>query len=1509
MSNTLFKLKRSAIKGKAPTTSNLELGELAINTNDGRLFFKTTDSASSSAIQTLREISGGTGITETNGVISITDTGTSTGEFGSSTQIPILTVNAQGQITAINETAVAGVSALAFDSANATLTISTADGGSFNARIGLQSFTTSDLNEGVNLYYTTARADSAFDDRLALKTTDNLTQGSTNLYYSASLFDSDFGTKTTDNLTQGSTNLYYDSDRTIETARHALSATGSITYNATTGVIGYSEQAYAGFDSDFAQKTTSDLTEGSNLYYTDARARHAVSAVDNGGDGSFSYDSVTGAFSYTGPSATEVRAHFSASTGIDITDGAISTTITQYTDADARGVVSANNSGTGHGTLSYDSSTGIFNFAKVTSANIRGEFSAAGDLSYNSGTGEFSVTTYKDADARGALSAGNNGLGFGALSYNNGTGAFTFDRVDSAEIRSVFSAGGDLSYDSSTGKFSFTQRTDSQVRGLISVTDAGGDGSLSYNNSNGVITYTGPSASETRAHFSGGTGVTITNGSIAIAQSVGTTDDVQFGKITVDSAQVDCLHLSKLPEAPNSLRGLLYYDSDPQKGLSFIPTTNELVEDVTINIGQEHLIYVHNLTGAQINNGDVVYISGTAHGVHPQVTLAKADASGTASPSGVATMDIPNGNHGYITKFGLVRGLNTAGMVEGSTAYLSKDSAGKWSTNEVSVDSGYPTHVGTVISVDGSNGSLLVDIEKEHFEYLRVQDKVVVGEDLIAPDIYTSHMHFDGKDPGYYAEGLIYYDSANGALVVKNDEQDVTLQVGQEELIRVYNNSGADITNGTPVYISGTANNLPSIEVADATFAFGSVGIATHTIENGSVGYVTARGIVNDVNTQSLSVGSKIHVGVGGGLSGTAPSYPYYPTDLGVCLISDSVAGKIYVDIIDHTMETLRVTQDARFDANVTIGGNLNILGVTSEVISQSLTTSGNLLQLLDGDTVGTAYQSSGGLNDATFKGKYTGDEDLFFFVRMSSVDSAGVGDVIEWGVSDSDLMSYGSYNGTYGYGKPFDSDGGPTTWNLKDDGLTAALRDGISIQFINVSGHDSADVWCAHPTELNLDLGVIGNYNQANQPIKYAGIVRDATDERWKFFDSYPIENIGSAGDQFDINFDSATLADIQFATAYGNLSGNASTATTATQLATGRTIGLTGNVTAAGVSFNGTSNISLSTSIANNTITNAMINASAAIADSKLATISTSGKVQNSATTATSANTGSTIVARDGSGNFTAGTITANLTGDVTGNADTATSATSATSAGYATNAGYASYADSAGVSGSAGYATNAGYASFADSATNAAFADSATNASTLNNRDPSYYLNYNNFTNTPNITNSARTAISVTDNGGDGSLSYDNGTGVITYTGPSASEVRAHFTAGSNIGITNGEISVTGSLYTDSDATHAISVTNSGTGYGSLSYNSTSGQITYSKVTNANIRGAVSATGDLNYNSSTGEFSFSETYSTANELLTAVKTVDGSGSGLDADQLDGQQGSYYRINVYNSSGTLLN
>lgn len=56
------------------------------------------------------------------------------------------------------------------------------------------------------------------------------------------------------------------------------------------------------------------------------------------------------------------------------------------------------------------------------------------------------------------------------------------------------------------------------------------------------------------------------------------------------------------------------------------------------------------------------------------------------------------------------------------------------------------------------------------------------------------------------------------------------------------------------------------------------------------------------------------------------------------------------------------------------------------------------------------------------------------------------------------------------------------------------------------------------------------------------------------------------------------------------------------------------------------------------------------------------------------------------------------------------------------------------------------------------------------------------------------------SVVDNGGDGSLSYANG--VFTFEGPSATEVRAHFTAGTGVHYAGGEFSIGQAVETTSD-----------------------------------------------------------------------------------------------------------
>ena len=145
------------------------------------------------------------------------------------------------------------------------------------------------------------------------------------------------------------------------------------------------------------------------------------------------------------------------------------------------------------------------------------------------------------------------------------------------------------------------------------------------------------------------------------------------------------------------------------------------------------------------------------------------------------------------------------------------------------------------------------------------------------------------------------------------------------------------------------------------------------------------------------------------------------------------------------------------------------------------------------------------------------------------------------------------------------------------------------------------------------------------------------------------------------------------------GNVTGNADTATT---LATGRTISLTGDVTGTSGSFDGSANLSFATDIANSGVTAGTYGSSTAIpvitvaADGRITSATTSGITVGNGTltlavsgtglsgsqtftanqsgnatftvtsNATSANTASTIVARDGSGNFTAGVITATAT-----------------------------------------------------------------------------------------------------------------------------------------------------------------------------------------------------------------------------------------------------------------------
>ena len=241
---------------------------------------------------------------------------------------------------------------------------------------------------------------------------------------------------------------------------------------------------------DISNHNTDDLDEGtSNQYYTDARARGSVSVTDSGGDGSLAYNSGTGVITYTGPSAAETRLHFDV----------VKETATSTSD------------------LSYDSSTGKFTF---TPADAKASVQAGTGVTYDTSTGTISI---------GQSVATTADVQFGSVD----TDSIAADNITGVLTRSAAALQNYKTDDLDEGT-SNQYYTDARARGSVSVTDSGGDGSLAYNSGTGLITYTGPSAAETRLHFSGGTGVAITDGVVSIGQSVGAGDNVTFNNVSVD---------------------------------------------------------------------------------------------------------------------------------------------------------------------------------------------------------------------------------------------------------------------------------------------------------------------------------------------------------------------------------------------------------------------------------------------------------------------------------------------------------------------------------------------------------------------------------------------------------------------------------------------------------------------------------------------------------------------------------------------------------------------------------------------------------------------------------------------------------------------------------------------------------------------------------------------------------------------------------------------------------------
>lgn len=134
-----------------------------------------------------------------------------------------------------------------------------------------------------------------------------------------------------------------------------------------------------------------------------------------------------------------------------------------------------------------------------------------------------------------------------------------------------------------------------------------------------------------------------------------------------------------------------------------------LNDDVTLQVGQEHVKLCRNISGATIMNGQVVRIVGST-GQALTVELADASAESTSAGTfGVVTETIANNASGYVTLFGLVRGINTSGIPEGALLYLS-ETAGAF-THVAPVAPAHRVILGYCVKASAGAGEIYVKVD------------------------------------------------------------------------------------------------------------------------------------------------------------------------------------------------------------------------------------------------------------------------------------------------------------------------------------------------------------------------------------------------------------------------------------------------------------------------------------------------------------------------------------------------------------------------------------------------------------------------------------------------------------------------------------------------------------------------------------------------------------------------------------------------------------------------------
>jgi hypothetical protein len=149
--------------------------------------------------------------------------------------------------------------------------------------------------------------------------------------------------------------------------------------------------------------------------------------------------------------------------------------------------------------------------------------------------------------------------------------------------------------------------------------------------------------------------------------------------------------------------------------------------------------------------------------------------------------------------------------------------------------------------------------------------------------------------------------SADASIVVTTTGSTVDLSVSQTSpasvlVEQVRNTTGATLTKGTAVYISGATGQIPTVSKALATgdsTSAQTLGLITSNLSNNSNGYVTIIGLVSNLDTSAYTDGAQLYLSptTAGTLTATKPYAPQHLVYMAVVAHAHPTQGKLLVKV------------------------------------------------------------------------------------------------------------------------------------------------------------------------------------------------------------------------------------------------------------------------------------------------------------------------------------------------------------------------------------------------------------------------------------------------------------------------------------------------------------------------------------------------------------------------------------------------------------------------------------